>query len=253
MLTVDVEPDWGISGTRAVREVLPWLCDLFERHGARGTFFVVGELLSSCRDALERAARMHEIGSHGLSHRRLKGMADEAVEMELKESRRVLSEGLDREVVGFRAPFLETPVGWFERLREAGYRYDSSWGSVAPSLRGVRPGRWKVTEHDGVAEIPTTTLRMGVIPFSLTYLRLLWPLGERLISPRARMVFLHPHELAERGLAGVLSVPLRWILRVGAGERARRIIERLVRRIGPRGITCSDFLARYGSGAREII
>ena len=245
MLTVDVEPDWGRSGTRAVREVLPRLCDLFGKYGVRGTFFVVADLLESCGDVLAALAREHEVGSHGLTHRRLDGLGEDEVGLELRASRRRLRDALGQEIAGFRAPFLRRPRGWFESLAAAGYGYDSSAGCVAPSWRGIRPGKWRVESRCGVAEIPTTTLRTGVIPFSLTYLRLLWPLGEWLISPHARMVFLHPHELADRRLAGVLGLPLRWILRVGAGARAWRIMESLVARVAPRTVTCSEFLAQW--------
>lgn len=247
MLTVDVEPDWGVSGTRAVQEVVPRLCELFEKYGVRGTFFVVADLLDSCGKALEAMARTHEVGSHGLTHRLLDGLREDEVTLELGVSRRRLRDALGQEVAGFRAPFLRTPRGWFEKLAAAGYGYDSSVGCVAPSLRGIRPGRWKVETHCGVAEIPTTTLRTGVVPFSLTYLRLLWPLGEGLISPDARIMYLHPHELADRRLAGVLGLPLRWLLRVGAGTRAWRIMERLVARVAHRAVTCSEFLTQWRS------
>ena len=244
MLTVDVEPDWGCTGTSAVREILPRFCELLEKHGVRGTFFVVADLLDTCAGVLRRMAEVHEVGSHGLTHRRLHTLDDADVEVELQESRRRLSEELAADVRGFRAPFFKTPEGWYERLAVAGYGYDSSGGCVAPSLRNVRPAKWRVEMHHGVAEIPTTTLRTGVIPFSLTYLRLLAPLGESLISWNAAIVYLHLHELADPKLARLMPVPLRWALRLGAGQRAWRIMERLVERVAQRAVTCSEFLAQ---------
>lgn len=251
LLTVDVEPDWGCTGVTAVRECLPRFCGLLERHCVRGTFFVVGELLESCADVLKPMARVHEVGSHGLTHRRLDRLGDEELRVELVESRRRLGEELEAEVLGFRAPFLKMPGDWFEMLASAGYGYDSSVGSVAPSPRNVWPKAWHVRWHGGVAEIPLTTLRTGLVPFSLTYLRLLAPLGEKLIAPRATIMYLHLHELARPALAHVLPPPLRWLLRRGAGESGWRIMERVLRRVAARAMTCGEFLAQHTNEGRS--
>ena len=244
MLTVDVEPDWGVSGSAAVREVLPRFCDLLEARGVRATFFVVADLLDTCGDILGRIPAGHEVGSHGLSHRQLHALSSGEVAVELRESRRRLRDALGQEVAGFRAPFLRIPAGWHERVAAAGYRYDSSVGSVAPSLRNVSPSRWRVVMHRGVAEIPTTTLRTGVVPFCLTYLRLLAPAGEWLISGRAALMYMHLHELADPGRARVLPWRLRWLLRRGAGRGGWRIMERVLDRVADRAVTCSEFLAK---------
>jgi hypothetical protein len=143
-------------------------------------------------------------------------------------------------VFGFRAPFLRTPRGWFEALAAAGYKYDSSLGAVAPSSRNRPPSRWRIVEHAGVAEIPATSLRVGWIPFSLTYLRLLAPAGERLISPRAVMMYFHLHELMEPPLAGMLPWRLRWLLRRNAGAPAWVILDRVLERFAPRAMTCRE-------------
>ena len=146
-------------------------------------------------------------------------------------------------MVGFRAPFLRTPPGWFRLLKAAGYEYDSSRGAVSPSPRNARPKSWRVTREDGIAEIPATALRTGWIPFSLTYLRLLAPLGERLVSPRAPMIYFHLHELADPSLARALPWRLRLPLRRNSGAAAWPILERTLARCAARSVTCSEFLA----------
>lgn len=55
-LTVDVEPDWGLSGSEAVRGTLPCLLELLDRQGAEATFFVVADLLDACGELLGSAA-----------------------------------------------------------------------------------------------------------------------------------------------------------------------------------------------------
>jgi len=251
LLTVDVEPDWGMSGCRAVREVLPRLCDLFGRHRARATFFVVADLLESCGDALRGELAEHEVASHGLTHRVLAGMSEEDVARELSESRRRLEAAFRKPVKGFRAPFLRVPQGWFAALKKAGYGYDSSLGCVSPSPRNLRPAKWRIEDHDGVAEVPVTSLRTGWIPFSLTYLRLLSPVGGRLIAPSARILYFHLHELADPSLAGVLPFARRMILRRNAGPAAWEILERLAARFGARAVTCSELIATEAHKSRE--
>lgn len=247
MVTVDVEPDWGIRGCQAIREVLPRLGDLFRRRNVRATFFVVADLLESCADLFRETFSGHEVASHGLTHRILAGLGEKEVAFELAESRRRLEAAFGRRVAGFRAPFLRTPPEWFRLLKAAGYEYDSSRGAVSPSPRNARPKSWRVTREDGIAEIPAAALRTGWIPFSLTYLRLLAPLGERLVSPRAPMIYFHLHELAEPSLARVLPWRLRLPLRRNSGAAAWPILERTLARCAGRSVTCSQFLALGGS------
>ncbi len=251
MVTVDVEPDWGVRGCQAVREVLPRLSDLFRRRNVRATFFVVADLLESCADLFREAFSGHEVASHGLTHRILAGLGEKDVAFELEESRRRLEAAFGRRVAGFRAPFLWTPPEWFRRLKAAGYEYDSSRGAVSPSPRNARPASWRVTREDGIAEIPATALRTGRIPFSLTYLRLLAPLGERLVSPRAPIIYFHLHELAERSLARVLPWHLRLPLRRNSGAAAWPILDRTLARCAARSVTCSEFLALGGSQSED--
>ena len=70
-LTVDVEPDWGMRGTRAFREIAPKLLSFLEGWGFRATFFVVADLVDASGEVLAAIGERHEIGSHGLTHRRL--------------------------------------------------------------------------------------------------------------------------------------------------------------------------------------
>ncbi len=251
MVTVDVEPDWGIRGCQAIREVLPRLSDLFRRRNVRATFFVVADLLESCADVFRGAFAGHEIASHGLTHRVLAGLGEKEVAFELAESRQKLEAAFGRRVVGFRAPFLRTPPGWFRLLKAAGYEYDSSRGAVAPSPRNARPKSWRVTREEGIAEIPATALRTGWIPFSLTYLRLLAPLGERLVSPSSPIIYFHLHELADPALARLLPWRLRLPLRRNAGPAAWPILDRTLERCARRSVTCSEFLALGGSQSED--
>lgn len=237
LLTFDLETDWGTPRTRGIDEALPRLVELLARVQAHATFFVVGELAERVRPHLSPDGP-HEVGSHGLTHTILTRLDERGVHHELLESKRRL-ERLGYRVRGFRAPFLRRPPRLREQLAACGYDYDSSDGSVWPS--------WQNRAHQAapspVRELPPSTLRDGCTPFSLTWLRLLHPLGNVMISPRARVFYAHLHELIE-GDGGwhALPWPLRRLHRRAAGTIAWRIVERLIQS-RTRFATCSEFLA----------
>ena len=246
-ITVDVEPDWGISGCRAVQSALPRLCERLAAHNARATFFVVTDLLEECGATLRQCLEGHEVASHGLSHRRLDVLTEIDALAEMRDSRLRLEEFFGRPVSGFRAPFLRPArMEWWRLLRQAGYAYDSSVGSVSPSQRNIHPSWWSPQVHDGIIELPMTTLRGGWVPFNLTYLRLLHPLGTRLMHPEARLFFLHLHELADRRLARVLPLRLRLPLRRRVGKPAWKLLEKVLENYGASATTCSEMALRAG-------
>lgn len=242
MLTVDVESDWGTERTHGIESALPRLLDLLERYDARATFFVVGDVAEAAHPHLAEAER-HEIGSHGMTHSVLTRLSDQRVRSEVAESRQKLEE-LGFEVSGFRAPFLRSTKTLPETLRRCGYAYDSSLGSVYPSLRNLARGTAPLVES-GISRLRPSTLRDRVTPFSLTYLRLFHPLGLRLRAPDANMFFCHLHEfLDERHGWCELPRPLRRLHARNTGQRAWTILEELLRIYRNRTVTCHEFLGR---------
>lgn len=241
-----MEPDWGIEGTRSVREVLPQFLELLDELDAGATFFVVSDLLEDCAGVLRRTAEKHEIGSHGVSHDRFDEMSRPRLLHELEESRRRLEQELGSAVRGLRAPFLARPPGWFRWVRRAGYSYDSSVGSVYPSPQNMPAWRWGPSRQEGVLELPPTTLVTGLVPFSLTYLRLMAPLGAALAPRRGGVLYLHLHELADPDLSELLPPPLRWALRHGAGRTAWKTLRGLLEGWPGPVTSCSDWLESHG-------
>ena len=199
MFTVDLEPDWGLAGTRGVREILPRLLELLDAREIPATFFVTGLLAETCRDDLLRIGPRHEIASHGFTHRRFDALSREEVREELHRSRAAL-EGLGREVTGVRAPFFATPPTWLDEAAAAGYRYDASAGSVRPSFRNRR---WP--EAGGLLpRLGVSVFRDGLTPFCLTYLRLYHPFGLRWMPRQPRLFYLHLHEFLPAAAASGL-------------------------------------------------
>ncbi len=241
MLGVDVESDWGSGALRGLEEALPRFLALLAERGARATFFVVGELAERFRARVDPAGP-HEVASHGLTHALLDRLDPDALRREVLGSKQRL-EAAGFAVKGFRAPFLRAPRALASVLKDAGYEYDASAGSVWPDPRALFSRCREPRVEDGLVRLGISTLRDRVTPFSLTYLRLYHPLGLRLVSPRARFFSCHLHELLDGG-GGWQGLP-RFLRRVHArncGEPAWRILEDLLARPGLRFVTWRQVL-----------
>lgn len=143
-----------------------------ERHAARATVFVVGELARSHpRLVHEVAARGHEIGLHGLRHLALGDVGPRRLRAELEEGRALLEDVAQAPVRGFRAPiFSLTPqTAWaVDDIQAAGFAYSSSVLPAASPLHGWpdaprQPFRWA----NGLIELPCPVAGAGraLIPF----------------------------------------------------------------------------------------
>lgn len=82
------------------------LLDIFAKHGGKGTFFVVGNLIDSRKTTLRRiAAEGHEIGNHSWNHRQLTNLSDEEVKDQIMMTRAKIYDvtGVDCRIV--RPPY----------------------------------------------------------------------------------------------------------------------------------------------------
>ena len=84
---------------------------------------------ADCRALKQLYDRGYEVACHTVSHKRLAGEAREFVEREAVEGRRQLAAcGVpERDIVGFRAPFLDVDPQLRGVLHHAGFLYDR-WG-----------------------------------------------------------------------------------------------------------------------------
>jgi peptidoglycan/xylan/chitin deacetylase (PgdA/CDA1 family) len=132
----------------SVRESLPAIVRLLERHGQPATFFVEGVNGELYADELaELRASGHEVAAHGWRHEPWHGVDDE---------RGRLARTFDAlgGPAGFRPPGGRLNPGTPALLRELGYRYCSPAGSLAGRLDGVGvlPFRWELI--DAYAYVP---------------------------------------------------------------------------------------------------
>lgn len=106
------------------------LLETLDRHGARGTFFVLG-WIAAYRPEVVRAISVagHEIASHGFWHERVTSLDRDSFREDVRSSKQILEDLIGAEIVGYRAPSFSIVPGWewaFDVLIEEGYRYDSS-------------------------------------------------------------------------------------------------------------------------------
>lgn len=219
-LTVDLEPDWGRGGTEAFHRVTPRFLDLLDERGARATFFVASDLLDEDDGMVAALAKQHEVASHGCSHVLLPRVDARRACRELEESRTRLEQATGRAVAGFRAPFFARAGGHLERVRAAGYQYDASVGSVWPGPHNRRLGKLDCPyESNGIAVFPTSAMAHGLLPLSLTWLRViprrLWG------APRGRpqVFYLHLHEFLPAETAHEVPWHVRKVITRRCGNR----------------------------------
>ncbi len=200
---------------RGTLQILEWL----ERHGARGTFFVLGDVVERHPDLVRRMiAGGHELGCHGFDHTPLWQLDRESFRAQLRAFRAAVVGALgDFPVRGFRAPTfsLDRTTAWaLEVLAEEGYAYDSSVFPARVRMYGVpdapvgiwRPSAADLARHDASAplvEFPVAVCEWGPLRVPVGggfYLRALpWTLVraslDRILAHRPFALYLHPREV----------------------------------------------------------
>ena len=226
-LTVDVEDyfhvsafsesinrsDWSNHPLRVERNTHR-LLDLFDEHGARATFFVLGWVAKRVNSLVrEIASRGHEVACHGYSHQLVYEQSPELFREETLRSKSLLEDIVQLPVRGYRAASYSITARslWaLDILAEAGFEYDSSIFPVHHDRYGIPDAPkfpYQLTTPNGhsLVEFPLSTasflgyrLPMAgggyfrLYPYSLTRA------GLRQINNKANKPFifyLHPWEI----------------------------------------------------------
>jgi polysaccharide deacetylase family protein (PEP-CTERM system associated) len=226
-MTIDVEDYFQVSAFEGTVPRSSWderpsrvaenterMLDLLDASEVRGTFFVLGWIAERHPEVVRRiAARGHEVGSHGHSHRLVYEQSPDEFRDELLRSKRVLEELTGTAVAGHRAAsFSIGPRSlWaLDTIAEAGFVYDSSLFPVVHDRYGMPgaprgPYRLVLPSGRSLVELPPSTLAIAGLTLPIGgggYLRL-YPLGvtswalERLNRREALpgVVYVHPWEL----------------------------------------------------------
>lgn len=204
---------WGGFESRVAdntRRVL----DLFARHNARATFFILGWVAEREPGLVrEIAAAGHEVACHSYLHRCIFKLTKEEFRADTRRAKKILEDAAGVRVVGYRAPtfsVVERSLWAVEILAEEGFLYDSSVFPVHHDTYGIPgaprfPYRWALAEGLTLCEIPPQTVRSFGRNWAAAgggYLRILpmwyarWAI-ERVHRRDARAVniYFHPWEI----------------------------------------------------------
>jgi len=229
-LTIDVEDYFQVTAFERAIERASWdtlplrvigntrrILDLLDRHGLKGTFFILGWVAERAPDLVREIARRgHEVACHGYGHELVYRIGPAAFREDIRRAKAILEGICGTAVWGYRAPSYSVTgrsLWALEILVEEGFRFDSSIFPVVHDTYGIPDaGRFPHlidTAAGPLVEFPLTTLpiRLGFKEFRLPiagggYLRLL-PVGVvrrgmAAVNRRERepaVLYFHPWEI----------------------------------------------------------
>lgn len=201
---------------------------VLERHGARGTVFVTtdpGAYVFTLHDSTDRRMSDDElraldgqviaVGSHGVSHRPMRGMPDNELRRELADSKQELERVLSRPV-----RFLGVPGNWYDHRVLAMARavgYEAVWISNPDATRpGMSPfglPRLNVEGHLTLAEFAKAISPSGVLQRAIVSRIKRTPgqvLGPKYWEPLRRLIlkFVPGGYISTRRIMGVAAITL---------------------------------------------
>jgi len=226
-LSVDVEDYFMVEAFSGVVDRKTWsgresrvvesthrALDLFDRFGAKGTFFFVGWVAEKFPGLVREVySRGHELACHSYWHRTVYSLSPEEFRADTRAAVQAIESAAGARVWGYRAPSwsITKDCLWaLDILAEEGFTYDSSIYPIHHDLYGV-PGAerfpYEFTAAGGrrLLEIPPATVRLfgQNIPaagggylriFPLAYTNWVFRQYEERYK-HAVVVYLHPWEL----------------------------------------------------------
>ena len=178
-MTVDVEDYFQVSAFEGVVNRGDWdrlpcrveqntdhILELFDRHGVKATFFMLGWVAERYQGLVRRIVDAgHELASHGYSHVRVTRQSPQAFSEDICKTRKLLEDTAGCEVRGYRAAsysIVNETLWAHDLLQEAGYRYSSSVYPIHHDLYGIPDApRFAYLHKDGgLLEIPVTTVSL---------------------------------------------------------------------------------------------
>lgn len=179
-LSVDVEDYfqvWAFSGIVSrkswdgyalrVGENTRRCLDLFDRHKAKATFFVLGWVAERDPGLLrEIVARGHEVASHGYDHTKVNQQTRVEFIADIRKTKMLLEDITGVAVQGYRAAgfSIDAETPWaHDALAEAGHRYSSSTHPIAHDHYGdaaAPQSPYKPIEGDDFLEAPVATVNL---------------------------------------------------------------------------------------------
>lgn len=136
--------EWPNLESRVVKQTNDIL-RLLESSDVSATFFCLGWVAERFPDLIKSIADAgHEIGCHGMDHRRIFTMTAKEFAEDIASAKKLLEDASGSKVIGYRAPSFSMNTdtwSYYDLLMEAGFKYSSS---VVPAK----------TDHYGLPGLP---------------------------------------------------------------------------------------------------
>jgi polysaccharide deacetylase family protein (PEP-CTERM system associated) len=188
--------------------------DLFDRHNAKGTFFIVGWVAERFPHLVrDIQSRGHELACHSYWHRTVYSLSPDEFRQDTRQAKQAIEDAAGVTVRGYRAPswsITKACLWALDILAEEGFTYDSSIYPIHHDLYGVPGAKRFPYMHScsnglKLREFPPATLRLMGANLPVAgggYLRIFpsaWTeLAFRTFENNYRervVVYLHPWEL----------------------------------------------------------
>ena len=204
--------DWASMPSRVVANTRR-LLQLFDNHGVKATFFVLGWVAERFPSLVrEIAAAGHELASHGHGHRLVYQQSPEEFRTDVRLAKALIEDAGGTQVSGYRAPSFSITAKslWaLDVLLDEGYTYDASIFPIRHDRYGIPDAprhRHEIQRAGGVMyEAPGSTVRIGGMNLPVAgggYFRLLpyawtrWGIARlNSVERQPAIFYLHPWEI----------------------------------------------------------
>lgn len=204
--------DWHGFESRVVRNTHR-LLTLFDQHGVRATFFVLGWVAERFPELVREIARLgHEVASHGFHHELIYTLTPAQFREDVRRAKAVAEDAAGCAVVGYRAPSFSVvkPTLWaLDVLLEEGYEYDASIFPIHHDRYGIPDAPRHIHRIEraagAIVEVPGSTVRVGTANLPIAgggYFRLFpyawtkWGISRvNTVDQEPVVFYLHPWEI----------------------------------------------------------
>lgn len=203
--------DWQTFESRVAFQT-ETILDILARFETRATFFCLGWVAERKPSLLRKIADGgHEIGCHGMDHRRIFTLTTDEFSEDIRRAKLKLEDASGVAVKGYRAPsFSMTPEIWhyYDQLVAEGFQYSSS---IVPAktdhygAAGLPRVPFYPLKNEKFVEVPMTVARLPGLTVPASgggYFRLLPEFASAVLMKRAygqtgigTIFYMHPWEI----------------------------------------------------------
>lgn len=237
--------DWSGFESRVVRNTHT-LLDVFQQHGVRSTFFVLGWVAHRFPALVRQIAALgHEVASHGFNHELVYALTPDQFREDVRRAKQTIEDAAGCAVRGYRAPsftVVKESLWALDVLIEEGHDYDASIFPIHHDRYGIpdAPRHPHVIQRPAgrIVEVPGATVRLAGMNLPIAgggYFRLLpyawtrWGINRvNRVEQKPVTFYLHPWEVdpQQPRLAASRTTALRHYTGL---DSAQARLERLLR------------------------